>query len=156
MNISHLLASFSEQSAEACPAAPRLSSAVFPACQLPCFFRGLPCAFCGQAFFNDHLCCRWFLLQERAEAFRYRAIVNARISLLPSFVFVCPSNWGFRKLYADNCRKASRDILSGKRWLVFFYKLMLPRIIIHNARQLIFKPFKCVPPSCVEMLFAKE
>ncbi len=80
---------------------------------------------------------------------------NDRISVLPSFVFVCPSNCGWRTLAETTAVMPSRTS-SPIRFRSFSFRMLRPRAKSFTALvSALRKPSSWVPPSWVLMLLAK-
>ena len=79
---------------------------------------------------------------------------SGRISELPSFVFVWPSNCGSCSFTEMTAAKPSR-VSSPERLLSFSFRMPLLRAYSLMVRvTACLKPSRCVPPSCVLMLLA--
>ena len=80
---------------------------------------------------------------------------SGRISVLPSFVFVWPSNCGSCSFTEMMAAQPSR-VSSPERLESFSLRMPFARAYSLMVRvTACLKPSRCVPPSCVLMLFAK-
>ena len=61
-----------------------------------------------------------------------------------------------RNLDADDRRQPLADVVAGDALLQVLRKIVLRRVGVDRARQRRPEPERCVPPSCVLMLLAKE
>ena len=77
-------------------------------------------------------------------------------SVLPSFVFVCPSNCGcgiLTLMMATSPSRMSSPLTLSFRSFARLFAVAYALIVRVSAER---KPERCVPPSCVLMLFAKR
>ncbi len=79
-------------------------------------------------------------------------------SELPSFVFVCPSNCGSRTLTESTATIPSRTSSPERRMSLSFLESApdFSMYLLMTVVSALLRPVRCVPPSCVLMLFTNE
>ena len=75
---------------------------------------------------------------------------------LPSFVFVCPSNWGFAELHREHGSEALADVLALEVVLLLLQQPAVTRHPVQGRGQRRAEPGEVEPPSWVLTLFANE
>ena len=72
---------------------------------------------------------------------------NERISVLPSFVLVWPSNWGSRSFTDDDRGQALADVLADEVVLLLLEQALAARVPVDTFVSAFLKPSSCMPPS---------
>ena len=99
---------------------------------------------------------RGMLVEIRGEELVDTVLTAPSASELPSFVLVCPSNCGSCTLTDNTAVSPSRTSSPVSVKSAFLRKFPFCAYTLITRVRALLKPVRCVPPSCVLMLFTKE